>query len=203
MRIETFGVIGAGAIAQAVARHALNVGHKVTLSNSRGPETLEPLIHELGPGASAGTIAEAAQADAVLLAVPWPHIPQALSGLPPWDGRILIDATNHFLTGPPEFEVADLGGQTGSEVVAGLAPGAHVIKAFNTLYAQHIAADPRHEAGRRVLFLAGDDAAAAAAFAEWADGLGFAPVNVGDLRTGGRLMQLGGSLSSLHLLKQG
>ena len=109
MRIETFGVIGAGAVAQAVARHALNVGHKVTLSNGRGPETLEPLIHELGPGASAGTVAEAAQADAVLLAVPWPRVPRALSGLPPWDGRILIDATNHFLTGPPQFEVADLG----------------------------------------------------------------------------------------------
>jgi predicted dinucleotide-binding enzyme len=75
-------------------------------------------------------------------------------------------------------------------------------KAFNTLFAQHIAADPRHDAGRRVLFLAGDDAAATATFAEWADGLGFAPVNVGDLRTGGRLMQLSGSLSALHLLKQ-
>jgi 8-hydroxy-5-deazaflavin:NADPH oxidoreductase len=203
MRIETIGIIGAGAIAQAVARHALNVGHKVTLSNSRGPETLEALVHELGPGASAGSVAEAAQADAVLLAVPWPHIPQALSDLPPWGGRILIDATNHFLTGPPEMKVADLGEQTGSEFVAGLAPGAHVVKAFNTLYAQQIAADPRQDAGRRVLFLAGDDAAATAAFVEWADGLGFAPVNVGDLRTGGRLMQLGGSLSALPLLKQG
>ncbi|MFC7648415.1 NADPH-dependent F420 reductase [Streptosporangium lutulentum] len=158
MRIETLGIIGAGTIAQAIARHALNVGHKVTLSNSRGPETLESLVEELGPGASAGTTAEAARADAVLLAVPWTRVPQALSGLPPWDGRILIDATNRFPTGSPESEAADLDERTGSEVVASLAPGAHVIKAFNTLHGRHIAADPRQDAGRRVLFLAGDAA---------------------------------------------
>ena len=41
------------------------------LSNSRGPESLAGVVEELGAGATAGTVAEAGDADLVLLAVPW------------------------------------------------------------------------------------------------------------------------------------
>jgi predicted dinucleotide-binding enzyme len=198
----SFGTIGAGTIAQALARHLVAAGHHVTLSNSRGPATLGEVVAELGPLASAGTVAQAAQADMVFLTVMWPDIPAALAGLPPWDGRILVDCTNQFARTNP-IEVADLGDQTGSEVVAALAPGARVIKAFNTLFAEYIAPDPRHPAGRQVVFYAGDDVAAKAAFGELVDSLGFAPIDVGTLRDGGRLMQVGGGpLSALHVLKQ-
>jgi predicted dinucleotide-binding enzyme len=197
-----FGTIGAGTIAQALARHLVTAGHRVMLSNSRGPSTLDEVVSNLGPLASAGTVSQAARADMVFLTVMWPNIPAALADMPPWDGRILVDCTNQFARLDP-VEVADLGDQTGSEWVAALAPGARVIKAFNTLHAKYIEPDPRHPAGRQVLFYAGDDAAAKAIFGELAASLGFAPVDIGALRDGGRLMQVGGGpLSALHALRQ-
>lgn len=138
----------------------------------------------------------------VFLTVMWPDIPTALADLSPWEGRILVDVTNQFVRLDP-VEVADLDDQTGSEWVATLAPGARVVKAFNTLHAGYIEPDPRHPAGRQVLFYAGDDADAKATLHGVADGLGFAPVDLGALREGGRLMQTGGGpLSALHALRQ-
>ncbi|MFS8200114.1 NADPH-dependent F420 reductase [Streptomyces sp. CWNU-52B] len=196
------GTLGAGTIAQAVARHAIRHGHEVVLSNSRGPASLAPLVEDLGTLATAATPAEAAAADLVVLAVRWPQIPDAVAGLPRLDGTVVIDATNQFASPPPNPRIADLGDLTGSEYVASLLPGARVVKAFNTLFAQFIAPDPRHEAGRQVLFLAGDDADAKHTVQDLTSEFGFAPVDLGTLRDGGRLMQLGGPLSALHALKQ-
>ncbi|WP_028937716.1 NADPH-dependent F420 reductase [Pseudonocardia spinosispora] len=196
------GTIGAGTIARAVARHAARHGHEVVLSNSRGPETLGDVVAEIGPPATAGTRLEAARAEVVLLAVHWTQVPAAVADLPDWDGRIVIDATNQFTSLPPHPVIADLGDLTGSEYIASLLPGARVVKAFNTLYGSYIAADPRHEAGRQLLFLAGDDADARATVRELAEEFGFASIDLGPLREGGRLMQLGGPLSGLHALKQ-
>jgi predicted dinucleotide-binding enzyme len=195
-----FGTIGAGAIAQAVGRHVLDAGHNVILSNSRGPDSLTTLVQELGPRASAGTAAQAATADITLLAVPWDNVRETFTGLPPRDGRILIDATNQFSLTKQELE--DFGDQTASEMIASRLPGATVIKAFNTLYARYIAADPRHDTGRQVLFFAGDDTDAKARFQSLFDAIGFAPVDLGSLHDAGRLIQLGGPLSALHVLKQ-
>jgi predicted dinucleotide-binding enzyme len=200
--IVRIGTIGAGTVAQAIARHALASGHQVMLSNRRGPAALAELIEQLGPGATAASPAHAASAEVVVLAVAWPDIPAAVGGLPHWDGRVVIDTTNLFLSRPPPVRVADLGDLTGSEYVASLLPGARVVKAFNTLYGQYIAAEPRHQAGRQLLFLAGDDTEAKARVRALTDGFGFAPVDLGPLREGGRLMQLGGPLSGLHALKQ-
>jgi 8-hydroxy-5-deazaflavin:NADPH oxidoreductase len=196
------GTIGAGTVATAIARHALANGHQVALSNRRGPGALAELIEELGPGATAVTPAEAASAELVVLAVSWSDIPTAVGELPDWGGRIVLDTTNQFLSPPPNARIADLGDVTGSEYVASLLPGARVVKAFNTLYGPYIAADPRHKEGRQLLFLAGDDPAAKNQVSDLTVGWGFAPVDVGPLREGGRLMQLGGPLSGLHALKQ-
>ncbi|WP_436738127.1 NADPH-dependent F420 reductase [Streptomyces sp. BBFR102] len=196
------GMLGAGAIAQAIARHAIRHGHEVLLSNSRGPTSLAPLVRDLGALAAAATPAEAATADLVVLAVPWPQIPDAVAGLPRLEKTVVIDATNQFASRSPDPEIADLGDLTGSEYVSSLLPGARVVKAFNSLYAQFIAPDPRHEAGRQVLFLAGDDADAKNTVRDLTSEFGFAPVDLGTLREGGRLIQLGGPLSALHVLKQ-
>ena len=196
--IVRIGTIGAG----TVARHALPSGHQVMLSNRRGPAALAELIEQLGPAATAATPAQAASAEVVVLAVAWPDIPTAVGGLPDWDGRVVIDTTNQFLSRPPPARIADLGEVTGSEYVASLLPGARVVKAFNTLHGRYIAADPVHDAGRQLLFLAGDDPSAKTQVADMAAAWGFAPVDLGTLREGGRLMQLGGPLSGLHALKQ-
>ncbi|MGY1399644.1 NAD(P)-binding domain-containing protein [Streptomyces coelicolor] len=196
------GMLGAGTVAQALARHAIRQGHEVVLSNSRGPASLTPLVRELGPLARAGTPAEAAAAGLVVLAVGWPRVPEVAASLPRLDGTVVVDATNQFASLPPDPRIADLGDLTGSEYVASLLPGARVVKAFNALFAQYVAADPRHAAGRQVLFLAGDDPDAKRTVARLADSFGFAPVDLGPLREGGRLIQLGGPLSGLHVLKQ-
>ncbi|MFE5191034.1 NADPH-dependent F420 reductase [Streptomyces sp. NPDC056628] len=195
-------MLGAGTIAQAIARHAIRLGHEVVLSNSRGPDSLAPLVKDLGALASAATPAEAAAADLVVLAVGWPQIPDVAARLPRLDGTVVIDATNQFASPPPQLRIADLGDLTGSEYVASLLPGARVVKAFNSLFARYIAPDPRHAAGRQVLFLAGDDADAKNTVIGLTSAFGFAPVDLGSLREGGRLIQLGGPLSGLHVLKQ-
>jgi predicted dinucleotide-binding enzyme len=178
-------------------------GIPVILSNSRGPDTLTELVDELGAAASAGTVAQAADADLVVIAIPFIKIPHLASEVPHWSRRLVVDATNQFAQYEPTYSGrVDLGDETGSEWVARHLPGATVIKAFNAMYAVYIEADPRHHDGRQVLFFAGDDDAINAEFAEFGEALGFAPVLLGGLREGGRLMQLDGPLSALHVVKQ-
>jgi predicted dinucleotide-binding enzyme len=197
----TVGTIGAGTLAQAIVGHAVAAGHRVILSNRRGPEALAGLVDQLGANASAGTPQQAAEADIVILAVGWDQVPQAVAAVPGWGGRIVIDATNQW----EDFSrgiAADLGDQTGSERNAALMPGARVVKAFNALYGRITAQSPRRCDGRLVVFLAGDDPRAKAAVWSFADSMGFAPVDLGGLRDGGRLMQVGdGPLSGLHVVK--
>jgi hypothetical protein len=140
----------------------------------------------------AGTVGEAAIADIVAIAVPWPSVPAAVAGLS-WNGQVVMDATNAFK--------ADLGGRTSSEIVVGLMPGARLVKAANTLAAAVLGADPHEADGRRVIFLSGDDAPAKAAVAGLFDAAGFFPIDLGGLVTGGRLQQVGGPLPSHNLVR--
>jgi 8-hydroxy-5-deazaflavin:NADPH oxidoreductase len=96
----TIGIIGAGHIGQAVAKRLSSAGLEVSISNSRGPESLLSLVRELGPGIKAATRQEAAKADIVFLAVPWTSHTDVVSDLPPWNGRIVIDAMNAVSIGP-------------------------------------------------------------------------------------------------------
>lgn len=197
-----FGIIGAGGIGQALAHQLIQAGYQVILSNSRGPESLAAVVRELGSRARAGRREEAASADIVVLAVPWQQVRAALSDLPAWNGRILIDATNPVVQ--PGYRLADLDGSTSSEIVASLAPGARVVKAANTLPVAVLSADPSQAGGRRVLFLSGNDAPAKAALSSIFENLGFATIDLGALATGGRLQQFpGGVLPTLNLIKLG
>jgi len=201
--VKSVGVIGAGAVAQAIGRRCLAAGIPVLLSNSRGPGSLDDVIDELGPGAEAATVQGAADADLVVLAIPFPKVPEVVGEVADWTGRVVVDATNQFAQYEPTYAGrADLGDETGSEWVARHLPGATLIKAFNAMFASYIAPDPRHDDGRQALFYAGDDPAVNSEFETFADTLGFAPVYVGGLRDGGRLMQLDGPLSGLHVVKQ-
>ena len=191
-RTGTIGIIGAGNIGQALARTALRAGRQVVIANSRGPESLAPVVGALGAGVSAGTVGEAAAAEIVAIAVPWSSVPAAVRGLQ-WDGQPVIDATNAWN--------ADLGGRTSSEIIADLVPGARLVKAANTLAAEVLGADPHDAGGRRVIFLSGDDAPAKAAVVELFDAAGFFPIDLGALVTGGRMQQLGGPLPSHNLVR--
>src|SRR5260370_7737524 len=116
------GTMGAGDFAQAFAKRALKAGHKVKLSNSRGPESLREIINQLGLGAMAATTEEAAACEVVLLAVPWDNVPETLASLPKWKNQILIDGTNPFHGKAGDFRPADVGNLSTSQLVAALAP---------------------------------------------------------------------------------
>jgi 8-hydroxy-5-deazaflavin:NADPH oxidoreductase len=194
------GIIGAGGIGQAFAGHMVKAGHQVLLSNRRGPDSLKEAVERLGPRAAAVTREEAAQADVVFLSARWSQLPKAMSGLPPWNGRILIDAANPIV--PPGFSMADLQGSTSAEIVASLAPGARVVKAVNTLPVALLASDPNSSGGRRVLFMSGDDADAKSQVAGLLSEAGFAAIDVGTLANGGALHEVpGGLLTNLNLVK--
>ncbi len=196
------GIIGAGGIGQAFAGHVARAGYEVIVSNSRGPESLAALASQLGPRAKAGTRQEAAQADVVFISVRWEQVRAALADLPAWGGRILIDATNPVLQ--PGFRLAELNGSTSSEIVASMVPGARVVKTANTLLRDVLAAEPKQNGGRRVLFMSGDDRDAKGQVSAILEKAGFATIDLGGLASGGKLQQFpGGPLPTLNLIKLG
>ena len=198
-----FGTIGAGTVALAFAREALATGHEVVLSSRRGPDALAGKVAKLGRGASAATVEEAASLDYVLLAVPWPNVEGALQGLPAWNGRVLIDATNPFIETSPQLVLADLGGKGASEVVAALAPGARIVKAFNSIVTARFNEGPIKNGGRRVIFFSGDYSEPNDFVKSVIESFGFAPIYLGDLATGGRLQQAGGPLAGRDIVDFG
>jgi 8-hydroxy-5-deazaflavin:NADPH oxidoreductase len=195
------GIIGAGNIGLAVAKTLSRAGIAATIANSRGPESLKESA-ALGPTVKAGTREQAASADIVLIAVNWSKLPAAVEGLPPWGGRIVIDANNPIEA--PLFKPVDLHGRISSQVVAELVTGARLVKAFNHLRADVLASDPRADGGRRVLFYSGDDSAAKAEVGALIDRLGFAGIDLGPLEIGGKLAQFpGGPLPNQNLVRIG
>lgn len=197
---KTFGIIGAGNIGQTVARHLLKAGYPVILANNSGGDSLTEITRSLGAGAIAGTVLHAAQADIVLLSLPWSQVP-TLKDVTDWAGKTVIDATNHFITYAPDFKVEDLGGKASSEVVASLLPGAKIVKAFNTIFYKTLAEDPRTLGGNRVLFVSGNDQASKTEVTSVIASLGFAPIDLGTLAEGSKLQQAKGPLATLNLIK--
>jgi predicted dinucleotide-binding enzyme len=195
---ETLGIIGAGRLGQALARTARRADRPVVIANSRGPESLQPVVDALGAGITAGRTQDAARCAIVALAVPWAGVNDALAGLS-WSGEIVIDATNAVLI--PSLEPLPLGELTSSEIVSQLVPGARVVKAANTYAAELLSADPGDTGGRRVLFLSGDDSQANEAVAALFDAAGFYPIDLGSLIVGGRLHQAGGALAGHNLVR--
>lgn len=208
------GIIGSGGLGSNVARALANKGISATISNSRGPASLAALVADLGPSITAGTVAEAASADIVLVAVRWESLGEVLSGMPAWNGRIVIDGTNpvEFLdpnapkdpTNPLAdwgIKAIDLDGKASSAVFRKLVPGARVVKALN-----HLGVDVLNQAevsgGTRVQFFSGDDAAAKAEVGKLLEAMGFVAVDLGTLDVGGTLAQLPfGPLAGINLIK--
>jgi 8-hydroxy-5-deazaflavin:NADPH oxidoreductase len=186
--VKTIGLIGAGNIGSQIARAAIASGYDVVISNSRGPETLTDLVSELGPRARAGTTGEAAAAgDLVAVAIPL----RAIGDVPaePLVGKTVIDANNYYPRRDGNIAALDDDSLTSSELVQSQLPGAHIIKAFNHIYARQITTDgtPPGTRNRRALAIAGDNTAAKAQVAELIDGFGFDVTDVGPLAESWRI----------------
>ncbi len=197
------GTIGAGDFAQAFAKRALKAGHKIKLSNSRGPDSLREIVNRLGPGAMAATTEEAAACEIVLLAVPWDNVPETLASLPKWKNQILIDGTNPFHGKARNFTLANVGNLSTTQLVAALASGARVVKALNNMTVPNLEADPVANGARRVAFLSADDEGAKKQVQALLEDFGYSAIDLGNLRDGGLIQQAGGPLAGRNLLEQG
>jgi predicted dinucleotide-binding enzyme len=150
----TIGIIGSGRIGGTLARLFVRAGEEVAIANSRGPETLDDLVTEIGPNGRAVTAAEAvAFGDVVVLAIPWRRREKLPDG-ERFAGKVVVDAMNPYGPGG----VIDVEPSTSSEEVAQLMPKARLVKAFNTIHFQRLAENggpgaPLEE--REVIFLAG------------------------------------------------
>jgi predicted dinucleotide-binding enzyme len=196
----SIGIIGAGNIGQAIAKRLAYAGIPASIANSRGPKSLSSI--GLGASITAAEINVAAKADVVFLAVPWAVHADAVAGLAPWDGRIVIDAMNAASVGPEGLRPLDLGGRPSSQVVADRLTGARVVKAFNTLPAPVLASDPHTNGGRRVLFVSGNDAPAKQEVAQLIDRLGFVAIDLGDFEMGRRLQEFpGGPFAGINVVQ--
>ena len=193
------GILGAGRMGRTLARLLTDAGHDVRLANSRGPASLRAVVAELGPRAEAVAARDvAAGADVVVLATRWEQLPEATAAVPSWDGTVVVDTTNPRF-GPGPGDVYDTGALTSSEVVATLVPGARLVKAFNHQPIPALAAELGSQPSERnALFLAGDDPEAKAVVGELMRSIGGAPVDTGDLRSGGALQASGGGPLAGH-----
>jgi hypothetical protein len=197
------GFIGAGNVTASIGRHLINAGRTIVVSNSRGPETLGKFVAELGAGAIAGTKQQAAKCDIVILATMWVNVPEALKGID-WRGRILVDATNAHMDSIPDTSLAGitrsraaLKGRTSSEIVAEMAVGARLVKSISNMPMKWIR-DFSPTKPRTVIFTSGDDIEAKQSVIELINSTGLVAIDLGPLRTGGAMQEVGAPLSGIE-----
>ncbi|MER9798206.1 NADPH-dependent F420 reductase [Mesorhizobium sp. M0142] len=195
-----YAIVGSRAIGTALARRFVANGIDIAIANSKGLKSLAGLVSELGPIVKPVTASEALRADVVILAIPFDAVQDAVKDVE-WDSRIVVDATNAIDF--PAFSPRDLKSRLSTEIVADAVPGARVVKAFNTLPAAILGADPAVLGGRRVLFVSGDDPSARLAVVDLVERLGFAAVDLGGIAEGGRAQQFGGGVSGQEFVQLG
>ena len=152
----SYAIIGFGKIGHALAKAFARKGIEVSVATTRDPESFAADAAAIGPTIIPKTLAEAVKADIIFLAVRFESHPDVAKALPTWQGKTIVDVTNAYGV-PPE----ELGGQPSSKVVAQAFTGARLVKGFNHLVAAVLDQDPAVHGGRRVVFLASDDDAAA------------------------------------------
>ena len=167
------GIIGAGNMGQALATASVRAGQAITITSTTAGEA-EAVAAKVGATAVASNRAAVADADTVILAVPFDAVRGIVDELgTELDGKVLIDVTNRFT---PE----QLGGPSNAELIQQMAPNARVVKAFNTIFASH-QADPAIDGVQLDGFVAGDDGAAKQQALALVASLGFRPIDAGPL----------------------
>lgn len=177
------GIVGAGHIGSTLTRRLSRLGHEIYIANSRGPASLAALAKETG--AKPVTAIEASHAGKiVIVTIPEGKIPNLAKNL--FDGVaadvVVIDTGNYY---PRERDgrIAEIeSGMLESRWVEHQL-GRPVIKAFNTIYAQHLLDNgrPAGSPDRTALPVAGDDAHAKEVVMQLVDELGFDAVDAGGL----------------------
>lgn len=191
-----YAIIGTGNVGTALARQFARSGIKVGIANTRGPASIAPLAQELGDLVVPQTMADALASDVVILAVPFRAYAAVAAARAGWSGTVIVDAMNAYGVAPDELQ-----GKASTEVVAEAFPGAKVVKSLNQLPAKVLAQDPAGQGGRRVMFVSSNDDNAQAVVSALIADLGFAPISLGKLHEGGKLLGMGGPLLLQNLIK--
>lgn len=179
---DTIAVIGTGRVASALGPGFAEQGHTI-IYGSRDPARAEvqALVEQTQGAASAAAPAEAAaQADMVVVAVPGGAAIDVVNSLGDLSGKIVLDPTN-IVMGGDDGAPAHAVETSNAELIQAAAPGARVVKAFNTLnYMTMI--DPSSSGGPVTIPIVGDDADAKSQVAALAEGMGLETIDLGPLR---------------------
>ena len=195
------GIIGAGNIGGNAAKLFVQAGHEIAIANSREPETLEDFVDEIGKNAKAVTIEEAARfGEIVFVSIPFGKYKELPANA--FDGKIVIDSNNYYPERDGNFEKIDNGKTTSSELLAEHLKGAKIVKAFNTIWFEHLKTQGNTELPvkeRRVIFLCGDDQDAKKKVAALIEEIGFGPFDTGSLSEGGKTQATSSSVYNRDL----
>jgi predicted dinucleotide-binding enzyme len=193
--ISTISIIGAGGMATAIAGRVIKAGHTVEVI-VRDPAKARAFADKLGAGATTGIYGAAPRGDIVILAVPYSAAAPAVADHgDALDGKLIIDIS---IPVAPDLSglVTPSGSSGAQEIAKGIPAGAHVVKAFNTLFGHVLAKGARLDA-----FIAADDAEAKARVSTFLESLGLRPLDVGGLHMAQTLEALG--LMMIGLAKNG
>jgi 8-hydroxy-5-deazaflavin:NADPH oxidoreductase len=195
------GIIGAGHIGGNAAKLFAEAGHEIAIANSRGPETLTDLVNEIGGKAKAVTVEDAANfGEIVFVSIPLGRYKELPADA--FEGKIVIDSNNYYPDRDGQIEELDKDETTSSEMLAAHLKGARVVKGFNTIWFEHLKTQGRKDLPveeRRAIFIAGDDDEAKKTVAKLIEDIGFAAVDTGKLRFGGKSQQPGTGLYNRNL----
>jgi predicted dinucleotide-binding enzyme len=183
-------ILGSGNVGSGLGTIWAQRGHRVTFSFSRDSHKLEELAGSV-PNARADLPSEAVRTSSVvLLSVQWANVRQAIEAAGSLVGKTVIDCTNPL---KPDLSGLLVGHTTSaSEEIAKLAIGSHVVKAFNTAFAEIYHAPSRMFGSRMpTMFFCGDEAEAKSAVAQLIRDVGFEPVDCGPLSSARYLEPLG------------
>jgi 8-hydroxy-5-deazaflavin:NADPH oxidoreductase len=193
--MTTISIIGSGGMAAAIGGRTAKAGYTVQVV-SRDPAKARALADKLAAGATTGTYGAAPAGDIVILAVPYTSAAAVVAEYgDALDGKVIIDITNPI--SPDATSLVTPAGSSGAQEIAKAAPaGAHVVKAFNTLFGPVLA-----RGGRLDAFIAADDPKAKARVSTFIESLGLRPLDVGGLQMAQTLEALG--LLMIGLAKNG
>ena len=194
------GIIGTGAMGSALGLLWARQGHVVTFSYSRNPAKLEQMAREAGHRSRVGTPQEAAAAHVVLISVLWSRIDEALAAAGLLKGKIVIDC---MLPMTADDSALAIGHTTSGGEALAKKSGARVVKAFNQIFSDVLAADDRKfGSDTPTMFYCGDDAEAKKVVADLIGQAGFEPVDAGKLERA-RLLEPLGLLIGVLALEEG
>lgn len=193
-----YAIVGSGNIGAALAQLFQRAGLDVSITNSRGQQSLQDLSSSIGPRVHAVSLEEALKSEVIFMAIPFAAIDDFGRSVSDWSGKIVVDTTNAYYS---PSAASMLQGRPAGNYVAEKLPGAQIVKAFNQLPANTLSTPLDPGQGKRVVFIASDVEEASEQVARIVTDLGLSPVQLGKIEDGGRLIEVPNALVLRNLIE--